>query len=125
MDYMVVQDNIARLKLVEVIPETICAYSQVNDIDDIKIFDGDIIETVAQQDTPFRKQTTLFVQFVNGSFWDTGDFVLEAYEFRFCRVIGNFYDTPELNTENLHMLPAVSEDLFDIFKDSLNVEVKI
>ena len=64
MDYMVVQDNIARLKLFEVIPNTICAYSQVNDIDDIKIYNGDILETVAQEDTPFCKNTILFVNWV-------------------------------------------------------------
>lgn len=103
MDYMVVQDNIARLKLFEVIPNTICAYSQVNDIDDIKIYNGDILETVAQEDTPFCKNTILFVTFSEGTFNAIGDFSIDTYDFRYCRVIGNFYDDPDLiRTHHIH-----------------------
>ena len=121
MDYMVVQDNIARLKLIEVIPETICAYSQVNDIDDIKIFDGDILETVAQQNTPFCKQTILFVEFVRGVFRAEGEISLESFDFRYCRVIGNFYDTPNIIIEHqYHALPYRNHIIFKADKKLLN-----
>ena len=121
VDYMVIQDNVARLKLIEIIPRTACAYSQINDIDDIKIFDGDILETVVQQNTPFSKCLTLFVEFNKGVFYAQGEGItLETFDFRYCRVVGNFYDTPDIfNNHQYHTSLNHKQDPFNIHKRSV------
>ena len=98
LDFMVVNFGKATMKLIEVDPETVGIYTLHNDWFDIKVFTGDILETVSAPPSVYSTETCTLVLFnkQSGMYFADGLFEIPPYEFRYCRVIGNMYDNPEL-----------------------------
>ena len=91
------------IKLIEVIPDTVGGYSTVNDMNDIKVFAGDIIENIVSPEAPFSQIHRNIVVFEDGNFYAEGVINIETYDFEYCRVIGNVYDNPELLSEPIEI----------------------
>lgn len=97
LDFMDVSGGTGTVKLTEVDPNTVGVYTLKNDCRDIKIFTGDILET--RGDSPvFSKQFRILVVFDddNGMFYGDGADYVYMSLYRFCRIVGNMYDNPEL-----------------------------
>ncbi len=84
------------IKLVEVIPRTVGGYSTVNDMNDIKVFEGDIVENIITPEAPFSQVHRNEVVFEDGNYYAEGVINIETYDFEYCHVIGNIFDNPEL-----------------------------
>ena len=98
LDFMVVNYGKATMNLIEVDPETVGIYTLHNDWFDIKIFTGDILETVPDRHSVYSTEICTVVLYNKqlGMYFADGLFEIPPYEFRFCRVIGNMYDDPDL-----------------------------
>lgn len=95
-------DSIGTVRKVPVDTNTIGQYTGLTDKNGVKIFEGDVVETMSSQDAYGTDK--FCVQFVQGNFYvchkDTGT----VWTLRSCaesmKVIGNIYDNPELLQEN-------------------------
>lgn len=98
LDFMVVNCGKATMNLIEVDPETVGIYTLHNDWFDIKVFTGDILETVPDLQSVYSTEICTLVLFnkQSGMYFADGLFEIPPYEFRYCRVIGNMYDNPDL-----------------------------
>ena len=98
LDFMVVNHGKATMKVTEVDPETVGIYTLHNDWYDIKVFTGDIIETVSEPGGVYSTENRMLVLYNRhaGIYYADGLFMVAPYEFRYCRVVGNVYDDPEL-----------------------------
>lgn len=98
LDFMVVNYGKATMNLIEVDPKTVGIYTLHNDWFDIKIFTGDILETVPDLQSVYSTEICTVVLYNKqlGMYFADGLFEIPPYEFRFCRVIGNMYDDPDL-----------------------------
>ena len=98
LDFMVVDYGKATMKVVEVDPETVGIYTLHNDWYDIKVFTGDVIETVAEPGSVYSVENRMLVLYNRHAsmYYADGMFMVPPYEFRYCRVVGNVYDNPEL-----------------------------
>lgn len=97
LDFMkVANDGMASLRLIEVIPESVGGYSSVNDRNDIKVFAGDIIESIVDDESGFLEECRAIVIFDKGAYYGDGPTNIETYEFKDCAVIGNLFDNEEL-----------------------------
>ena len=104
LDFMVVHRGKATMKLIEVDPDTVGIYTLHNDWYDIKVFTGDVLETVSGPGSVYSSETRMLVLYNRhaGMYYADGLFVVAPYEFRYCRIVGNIYDDPELfETVNL------------------------
>ena len=100
LDFMVISKGEATLRLIEVAPETVCVYTLKNDRDDIKIFVGDILETTVTTPSPIDAIYRVVVTFDdNIGVYADGPTPIEPYLFRFCRIVGNVINNPELLDE--------------------------
>lgn len=97
-------DNGNRIRIgcfVEVIPETVGQWTGMNDKNCIKIFEGDIIECDFYNAMVKIEHRKHLIIFENGAFaiqWRIGNDKYSNYlhETWGRRIIGNFYDNPEL-----------------------------
>lgn len=78
---------------VEVIPETVGQYTDSNDKNRTKIFEGDVVRAI----TRFKDIYVEVVAFKDGAFWyKNWSWVKFGFKFEKAEVIGNIYDNPEL-----------------------------
>ena len=98
LDFMVVNYGKATMNLIEVDPETVGIYTLHNDWFDIKVFTGDILETISDRQSVYSTEICTLVLYNKqlGMYFADGLFEIPPYEFRYCRVIGNMYDDPDL-----------------------------
>ena len=97
IDFMTITDDgVATLKLIEVYPNTLGAYTTVNDMNDIKVFLGDILENITGPYIPFTHQHRNPVIHSDGNYFANGFCNIETYDFKYCKVIGNVYEHPDL-----------------------------
>lgn len=128
LDFMVVNHGKATMKAVEVDPVTVGIYTLHNDWYDIKVFTGDVIETVAEPGSVYSVENRMLVLYNrhSGMYYADGLYMVAPYEFRYCRVVGNIHDDPELfesvNLDASYVEEAVSipesERLWQLAMDS-------
>ena len=85
--------NNACATMFEVDPETVGQYTGVNDKNDTKIFEGDVVRAITQSTQIYTEA----VMFKNGAFWYK-NWTWFKFQFKFekTEIIGNIYDNPEL-----------------------------
>lgn len=115
LDFMVVNHGKATMKAVEVDPVTVGIYTLHNDWYDIKVFTGDVIETVAEPRSVYSAENRMLVLYNRhaGMYYADGLFMVAPYEFRYCRVVGNIYDNPEL-FESVNLDESYIEDAISL-----------
>lgn len=83
-----------KAETIEVDPETVCQYTEVDDKDENKIFEGDIVKDKSAQLLGVVKYSKKYMQFVvddiNDGEQDYSEFINEV------KVIGNIFDNLEL-----------------------------
>lgn len=77
-----------------VIPETIGEYTGLCDKNGNKIFEGDILQN--EPSYVYSREYRNVVVFDEGEFYGEGSCPFLAEEFKYCEVIGNIHDNPEL-----------------------------
>lgn len=98
LDFMALDHGKATLRLIEVEPQSIGIYTLHNDWNDIKVFTGDILESVVGPGSICSVNFRAVVLYDNdyGMYFASGSTSVDLKEFHFFRVIGNIYDHPEL-----------------------------
>ena len=98
LDFMALGRGKATIRLTEVEPQSIGIYTLYNDWNDIKVFTGDIIESVIGPGSICSLDFRAVVLYDKnlGTYYANGTIDVDVKEFRFFRVIGNIYDDPEL-----------------------------
>lgn len=112
LDFIVVSDNKATLNLIEVDPDTVGIYSHFHDCNDIKVFTGDVLETiVGERISPFSHEIRTLVIYNEGiGFYANGFCDIAPFEFRFCKIVGNIHENPELLEGIALSFPEEEED---------------
>lgn len=129
LDFMVIVGTKATLNLIEVEPDTVGAYTQFHDYNDIKVFTGDVLETVVGAKlSPYSHEIRALVMYdeLTGLFYANGFCDIATFEFRVCRVIGNIHDNPEL-LEGIDLsFPEEDEDIaeLDEFIERMKSEIE-
>ena len=60
------------------------------------------------------------MEFSRGVFYAVGEFSLETSDFRFCRIVGNFYDNPDMvETHHYHLPANWDQTINDVYKKSV------
>lgn len=95
-DAININDDSTIIKAYPVFEDSVGLFSFELDKNGNEIYEGDFIKTTIGPGSPFQTELIALVTFDAGTFFAGGFIELEKEDFKYCEIIGNKYDNPEI-----------------------------
>ena len=105
-DIIDVNNDTSIIKVHPVFNFSVCLYTFETDINGKDIYEGDFLKTTIGSNSPFQTELITMVVFDNGTFYAGGIIEIENNLFKYCQVVGNKNDNPEI----LDLIPVELEE---------------